>query len=541
MNFHMSIGRRFLMGFLGILALFAANQAVYSVSARLRSNTMKTLDRTLSRQVALATLRQEVDNLNKQITVESQILDPSTQVSPESRAGVNDALARIRGRALEFKELSDPKDTKQAAEVEEFAEVSGRLTDAWRSFYQYRSADQGVAMASLITADPLAHRLLGELIPQMQADEKRRIVEAQLAFKNVEQLTDRAIIVIFIVSTLLLILGHRHMSRYITGGLNLLKEGAIMVGHGNLEHKIELKSGDELGTLADAFNEMSTNLLTAQSDLMHVNESLGIRNQEIEKQKEVSESLLLNILPAPVAAELQEKGSVQPKYFEDVTILFTDFVGFTLSTENLAADELVKLLHEYFTEFDQIAKRYELEKLKTIGDSYMCVGGLPTRTRSHAVDAVMAALEMVNYVVARDMKEGRSRWAVRIGMHTGAVVAGVVGIQKFAFDIWGENVNFASRMESSGAPNRLNISSACYARVKDFFDCEYRGKVMTKERKEADMYFVNGLHPSLADDSGLIPPPLFERRYRTYFEHEPPSFPAFLVTQVPATEAKDTA
>ncbi|MEO5936527.1 MAG: hypothetical protein ABIP81_04875, partial [Terriglobales bacterium] len=183
----MSIGRRFLLGFVGILALFAANQAVYTITAMLRSNTMKTLDRALSRQVALASLGQEIDNLNKQITVETQILDPTTQVTDEARAGVNGALARIRGRALEFKGLSDANDPKQVAAIDELTEVAGKLTDAWRTFYQYRSADQGIAMASLITADPLAHRLLGELIPQMQASEKRRIAEAQADFKNVEK------------------------------------------------------------------------------------------------------------------------------------------------------------------------------------------------------------------------------------------------------------------------------------------------------------------------------------------------------------------
>ncbi|MGH6630729.1 MAG: adenylate/guanylate cyclase domain-containing protein, partial [Burkholderiales bacterium] len=220
---------------------------------------------------------------------------------------------------------------------------------------------------------------------------------------------------------------------------------------------------------------------------------------------------------------------VEPRYFEDVTILFTDFVGFTLSTENLAAEDLVRLLHEYFTAFDHIVSKYHLEKLKTIGDSYMCVGGMPQRNPSHPLDTVMAALEMVRYVSEREQQEGISRWAVRIGIHTGAVVAGVVGIQKFAFDIWGDSVNFASRMESSGAPNRINISAATHARIKDFLDCEYRGKVLTKEKKESDMFFVNGLLPALLDGSPRVPPEKFERRYRAYFKKEPDAFPDFLV------------
>ena len=186
-------------------------------------------------------------------------------------------------------------------------------------------------------------------------------------------------------------------------------------------------------------------------------------------EKRVSESLLLNILPGEVADELRAKGLVSPKYFEDVTILFTDFVGFTLSTEKLAAEELVELLHDYFTAFDQIVARYRLEKMKTIGDSYMCISGLPMRNPAHPVDMVMAAFEMLEAVRQRQRPDRLAQWKVRIGIHTGPVIAGVVGINKFAFDIWGDTVNYSSRMESSGEANRINLSERTYSRVKDFF------------------------------------------------------------------------
>jgi class 3 adenylate cyclase len=267
----------------------------------------------------------------------------------------------------------------------------------------------------------------------------------------------------------------------------------------------------------------------AGEKLMLANRELEQRHQQVEQQKRVSESLLLNILPSEIADELRSKGMVAPKYFEDVTILFTDFVGFTLSTEKLAAEELVDLLHDYFTAFDQIVARYRLEKMKTIGDSYMCISGLPSRNPAHPVDTVLAAFEMLHAVEERAAREHGVKWKVRIGIHTGPVIAGVVGINKFAFDIWGDTVNYSSRMESSGEANRINLSERTYSRVKDFLACEPRGKVLTKDKRELDMYFATGILPSLLNGTAQIPPPAFARRYHVYFQKDPPAFPAFLV------------
>jgi len=286
---------------------------------------------------------------------------------------------------------------------------------------------------------------------------------------------------------------------------------------------------------------LSTVLLRvrASEKLRAANQELEHRHQQVEQQKKISESLLLNILPAEVADELRAKGMVSPKYFEDVTILFTDFVGFTLSTEKLAAEELVELLHDYFTAFDQIAARYRLEKMKTIGDSYMCISGLPQRNPAHPVDMLMAAFEMLHAVEVRRQSDRPAQWKVRIGIHTGPVIAGVVGINKFAFDIWGDTVNYSSRMESSGEANRINLSERTYSRVKDFFDCEHRGKVITKEKRELDMYFANGILPGLVNGSAGIPPPAFARRYNVYFQKDPPAFPAFLLDHAHAALEAD--
>lgn len=269
----------------------------------------------------------------------------------------------------------------------------------------------------------------------------------------------------------------------------------------------------------------------ASEKLLAAKRELEQRHQQVQEQKHVAESLLLNILPAQVADELRAKGMVSPKYFEDVTILFTDFVGFTLSTEKMAAEELVEMLHDYFTAFDQIVARYGLEKMKTIGDSYMCISGLPVRNPAHPVDTVLAAFEMLHAVEERARGDRPAQWKVRIGIHTGPVIAGVVGINKFAFDIWGDTVNYSSRMESSGEANRINLSERTYSRVKDFLACDYRGKVLTKDKRELDMYFATGIQPSLMNGGEGAAPPAFLRRYNVYFQKDPPAFPAFLVGQ----------
>lgn len=256
-------------------------------------------------------------------------------------------------------------------------------------------------------------------------------------------------------------------------------------------------------------------------------EELQKSTAELQRQTQVARDLLLNILPRQVAEELQARGSVQPMYFEDATIMFTDFVGFTRSVENLAADELVSILNEYFTAFDRITTRYGLEKLKTIGDSYMAVGGLPERKASHAVDAVLAALEMTQTVRDMARRSGSIGWEMRVGVHTGPVVAGVVGIRKFVFDIWGESVNLSSRMESSGAPNRINVSAATHTRIKDFFRCEKRGRCRTKDGNELEMFFVDGIASSLEGGGGDMPPK-FRDRYRSYFSRDLAAFPAGL-------------
>lgn len=249
-------------------------------------------------------------------------------------------------------------------------------------------------------------------------------------------------------------------------------------------------------------------------------------HEALQVQERKTENLLLNILPTSVADELRTTGEVAPMLYDEVTVCFTDFVGFTLSSEKLPAGELVSALNEYFTTFDEIVTRYGLEKLKTIGDAYMFVSGLPQSRRGHAVDAVLAALEIVEAVRRLGKVERPVRWQVRVGLHTGPVVAGVVGVKKFAFDIWGNTVNFAARMESSSAPGRINLSPRTYACVRDFIECEPRGIVRTKkEQWEVEMYYARQIRPELVNGGGAVPAAFLER-YRLAFGEEPRAFPA---------------
>lgn len=213
-------------------------------------------------------------------------------------------------------------------------------------------------------------------------------------------------------------------------------------------------------------------------------------NETINEEKQVSENLLLNILPAHVADELKRKGNVDAKQFDNVTILFTDFVNFTITAEKLTPAELVAELHTCFKAFDEIVGKYKIEKIKTVGDAYLAAAGLPDPNSNHAADIVSAAIEIRDFMKNRKEELGDRTFGIRLGVNSGTVVAGIVGVKKFAYDIWGDAVNTAARMEQNSEHFKINISNSTYQLIKDSFACSYRGEIGAKNKGMLSMYFV---------------------------------------------------
>jgi adenylate cyclase len=212
----------------------------------------------------------------------------------------------------------------------------------------------------------------------------------------------------------------------------------------------------------------------------------------IEKEKNRSESLLLNILPEETAIELKEKGRVQAKKFESATVLFTDFREFTKLAEAADPEQLIRSVDFYFKEFDEIITRHGLEKIKTIGDAYMCAGGLPSESTTHATDTILAAKEMLAFVDQElHAKNDLIHFEIRIGVHSGQLIAGIVGNKKWQYDIWGDTVNIASRIESKSTSGKINLSESTYLLINDQFPCEYRGEIEIKNHGPVKMYFLS--------------------------------------------------
>ncbi len=228
------------------------------------------------------------------------------------------------------------------------------------------------------------------------------------------------------------------------------------------------------------------------------------RTNALVKEKDKTENLLANVLPKGMAEELKVRGKVAKKKFDMATVLFSDIEGFTKLAEQMNPETLIDELDHFFFNFDSVVEKYNIEKIKTIGDAYMCAGGIPVKNRTNPVEVVMAALEMQKYMVELHKKANKKNariWDIRIGIHTGPVIAGVVGHKKLSYDIWGDTVNTASRMESSGEAGKINISGSTYELVKDFFEAEYRGKMPVKYKGEIEMYFVNGLKPEFYSET----------------------------------------
>jgi len=234
--------------------------------------------------------------------------------------------------------------------------------------------------------------------------------------------------------------------------------------------------------------------LEKERDLLEIR--VKERTKDLEASRKKSDELLLNILPASIADELKENGVAAPRQYNSVSVMFTDFKGFTLIAEKKTPEELISELDSSFQYFDSLLDKYNLEKIKTIGDAYMCAGGIPESNNSHPLEITLAALELQRYMLKMEQEKKTGKdfyWELRLGIHTGPVIAGVVGKKKFAYDIWGDTVNTASRMESSGEPGKVNISSSTYELVKEYFNCVHRGQIAAKNKGNIDMYFVESI------------------------------------------------
>ncbi len=220
---------------------------------------------------------------------------------------------------------------------------------------------------------------------------------------------------------------------------------------------------------------------------------LAEKNKIIEEEKRKSDELLLNILPEEVMLELKAHGRTQARNYAKASVLFADIKNFTSISERLSPDELIEGLDAYFERFDKVIEKYNIEKIKTIGDAYVCAGGVPTKSEDNAFDVVQAALDFrdeIDKLRKERTAQGKIPFEFRIGIHTGQLVAGVIGLKKFAYDIWGDTVNMAARMQEAGEPGKINVSGATYEIVKSKFACVHRGKLEAKNKGEIDMYYV---------------------------------------------------
>lgn len=288
--------------------------------------------------------------------------------------------------------------------------------------------------------------------------------------------------------------------------------------NGNFNKIIAIETDiTELKRTEEELIEKNDHLLSIAEHLEKANELLDDQRNQIESQKasleeemQKSENLLHAILPATTAHQLKKKGFVKPKKFKEASVMFADFVGFSrISSMYEEIEDLLDVLGFYFEKFDEITTQHYLEKIKTIGDCYMCVGGVPQTNKSHPFDAVIAALKMQKFVEEQAIKcqdDGRPVWRIRIGIHTGPLAGGVIGKKRFAYDIWGDTVNLASRMETASDPGMVNVSQATHEYIKNYIDCNYRGKFPAKNIGEIDMFYVQRIKPEYSeDDEGYIP------------------------------------
>lgn len=348
-----------------------------------------------------------------------------------------------------------------------------------------RNSEQWNAAQFLMATETVP--LSQELIAQLNALSARQIESMELEITNVDRVGQIAVVIsIGLIAAMAIIAGFMSGSRakQITQPLSELSEATRALAAGDLKEDLAVTTDDELGSLTHSFNQMRAALQKSEAALKHSYHELAIEHDR-------AENLLLNILPAPIAERLKQHEGIIADSFADVTVLFADIVGFTQLSGRIPPEELVRSLDDVFSRFDSLVDAHGLEKIKTLGDAYMLVGGLPVPRPDHAEAVAEVALGMLKEIASYNAQRETSL-QIRVGMDSGSVIAGVIGRKKFIYDIWGNTVNIASRMESNGLAGSIQVSEECCQRLRSRYVFEERGFIQVKGQGEMRTYFLKG-------------------------------------------------
>ena len=356
--------------------------------------------------------------------------------------------------------------------------MSGLLEE----FYSVKLAPSGARALKIASANPPDLVLLDIMMPEMDGYEVCRKLKDDASTKDIPVIFVTAMNEVENEETGLNLGAVDYLTKPVNPSIVLARvrtQLALKLASDKLREQNRLLAEEKART-----QKLLLTLKSASDQILERNRLLG-------QEKLRASELLNNILPVEIATELSESGKVRPVRNEAVSILFTDFKGFTQVSATMPPNRIVQELNDIFAAFDDISNECGIEKIKTIGDAFMAVGGLPRPCDDHAQRCVKAALRMVQFLDQRN-SEAAFKWALRIGIHSGPVVSGVVGKRKYTYDVWGDTVNIAARMENAGEPGRVNISAYTYDLIRADFKCEYRGKVEAKGKGQIDMYFVAG-------------------------------------------------
>lgn len=283
-------------------------------------------------------------------------------------------------------------------------------------------------------------------------------------------------------------IGNTNYSNELIPVWNAIMRSGIFITVGLILFSLKSKNKD--------LEDSNIELIKLNKKVQNQKNKISEVNALLEKEALKSESLLRNILPEKIIQDLKENQSFITEQYEECTVMFTDFKDFVKVTELLPPNEIVDELNYCFGYFDDIVKKYSIEKIKTMGDAYMCVGGVPTVNHTNALDVALAAMEMNEFIKQYQLdrkKSDKPFFEIRIGIHTGGLIAGVVGKSKFAYDVWGDTVNVSSRLEKASEPGRINLSEETYQKIKNYFNCSFRGKMSIKNKEDINMYFIDGI------------------------------------------------